>query len=81
VEADDHQVHIEGLGRRTTNGPDHCGSERDLRHETAINDVQVNSVGAGAIDGRHFYGEVTKSAERTDGAIRRGRIIAAPQAG
>ena len=44
---DDHQVHIERLGRRTAHRVHDRRAEGDVRHEPAIHDVDMNPIGAG----------------------------------
>ena len=44
---DDHQVHIERLRGRAAHRIHDRGTERDVRHEPAVHDVDVDPVGAG----------------------------------
>jgi len=41
----------------------------DIRHESAIHDVDVNPVGAGLFHGVNFFVEPPKSADKMEGAI------------
>ena len=54
---DDHQVHIERLRGRAAHGIDDRGAERDVRHEPAVHDVDVDPIGAGLIDRANFLAE------------------------
>ena len=55
VRLDDHQVHIERLPRVASYRFDNHRPERDIRHEAAVHHVDMNPVGAGRIDGAHFF--------------------------
>ena len=54
---DDHQVHIERLGRRAAHCIHDRGAEGDVRHEPAVHDVDMNPIGAGLIDRTNFLAE------------------------
>ncbi len=44
---DDHEVYIERLGGCPPYGPDDHWSQRDIGHETAIHDIDMNPIRAG----------------------------------
>ncbi len=54
---DDHQVHIERLGRRAAHRIHDGGAEGDVRHEPAIHHVDMDPIGAGRIDRLDFFAE------------------------
>ena len=47
-----HQVDVERHGGDPVDGPHDQRTERDVRHEMAIHDVEVQQIGAAALDGR-----------------------------
>ena len=63
---DDHEVHIERLGGCTPHGPDDHRAQRDVGHETAIHDIDMNPIGARQIDRAHLFGQ-TAEIRRQDG--------------
>ena len=52
-----HQVHVEKRPRQGAHGPDQVRAERDVRHEMAVHDVQVQPISAGGVDPFSFFGE------------------------
>jgi hypothetical protein len=48
---DDHQMSVERLCRRTANGLQHDRANGDVGHEAAAHHIDMNSIGAGRIDG------------------------------
>ena len=57
---DDHQVDVERLGRRATDGLDDDRAEADVGDEAAVHDVDVDPVGAGGVDGANLFGQSRK---------------------
>ena len=55
---DDHQVHIQRLLRVASHRFDNHRPERDIRHEMAVHDVDMNPVCACRVDGANLVGEV-----------------------
>ena len=53
----DHQVDVERHRRDPLERPDDRRADRDVRHEVAVHDVDVNQVGAAALDGRDRVAE------------------------
>ena len=54
---DDHQVHVERQDRRPPDGADHDRSHRNLRHEPAIHDIDVDHRRPGPLGGAHLFGQ------------------------
>jgi hypothetical protein len=44
-------------------------ADRQVGHEMAVHDVDVDPVGAGLVDRAHFLAELAKSADRIEGAM------------
>ena len=55
---DNHQVYIERLLRVASDRFDNHRSERDIRHEAAVHDVNMDPVGASRIDGTDLLGKM-----------------------
>ena len=78
---DDHEMHIEGLGSRPSDGLQHDRPDRDVGHEAAIHHIDMNPVGAGAIDRAHLLAqarEVRRQHGRRDQNRRHRQRRAAP---
>ena len=57
---DDHQMHIERLLRRAAHRLDDQRPDRDIGHEAAIHNVDMNPVGARSVDGANFVGKMSE---------------------
>ncbi len=55
-----HQVYIEGLFGQRAERLDEPRAERDVGHEVAVHDVDVDAVGAGPVDGADFLAQPGK---------------------
>ena len=55
-----HQMHIERFSSVAPHRLDDHRPETDIWDESAIHDIEVNPVGAGAIDGANFFGEMAE---------------------
>ena len=65
----DHQVHVQGLGRDRAQGLHDQGTDRDVGHEAAIHHIHMDPVGAGLVDGTHVLakaGEIGRKDRRGD---------------
>ena len=51
IDRGNHQMHIEGQTQMRTQRHEHRRPERDVRHEMAVHDVQVQPIGAGRLNG------------------------------
>ena len=66
---DDHQVHVQGLGRDGPQGLHDQGADGDVGHEAAVHHVDVDPVGAGLVDGTDVFaetGEIGREDRRRD---------------
>ena len=59
----DHEVHVERQRGEPSAGLDDLGAERQVRHEAAVHDVDVQPVGAAGLD----HGELIGEAGEVDG--------------
>ena len=57
---DDHQMHVERLLRAAAHRLHDQRPDRDIRHEAAVHDVDMNPVGAGRLDGANFIGKMSE---------------------
>ena len=57
---DDHEVHVERLGRGAAHHLDHDRADADVRNEPAVQDIDVNPVGAGGIDRADLRGQAAE---------------------
>ena len=53
----DHQVHVERLFGVRPDRLDDIRPDRDVGHEMAVHDVDMDPVGAGGIDRAHFFAQ------------------------
>ncbi len=54
---DDHQMHVERLRRRATDGLENDRANRQVRHEAAVHHIDVNPVGAGSLNRANFFAQ------------------------
>ncbi len=54
---DNHQMDVDRFRRRPPHGFDDNRADRQVWHEAAVHDIDVNPVGAGRLDGMHLLGE------------------------
>jgi len=65
---DDHQVHIERLLRGASHRLDNHRSDRDVRYEAAVLDIDMDPVASRRIDGANLSARRPKCADKIDGA-------------
>ncbi len=56
----DHQMHVERLLGVGPDRFDDVGADRNVRHEVAVHDVDMNPVGAGCVHRADFLAELGK---------------------
>src|SRR6185369_17372420 len=57
---DDHEMHVQRLGRRAPNRLDDDRSEAEVGHEATVHDVNVDPVRSGGIDRADFVAEASE---------------------
>ena len=60
IRLDDHQVHIERFQRGPSHGLHNHWSDRDVRHEAAVHDVDMDPVGSRRIDSANLLGKMSE---------------------
>lgn len=51
---DNHEVNVDRVFRRSSDGFDDRGANRDVRHKTAVHDIDVDPVGSRLVHGLDF---------------------------
>ncbi len=64
---DDHQVYVERLRGRAAHGIDDRRTERNVRYEPAVHDVDVDPIRASRIDDANFLPEPTQIGGKNGG--------------
>ena len=57
---DDHEVHVQGLGRGAPHRFDDDGTEANRRYEAPVHHVDMDPVCARGIDRTHLFGEAAE---------------------